>query len=57
MLRALVAQRQELNRYVDQSDDDHSAAATGTSGEENEDQEAIVLPMVARTVDDEPKPE
>lgn len=39
MLRALVAQRQEINRYVDQSSDDDSAAAAGAPAEGDEGKE------------------
>ncbi|MGV0738179.1 hypothetical protein ABQF35_14540 [Mycobacterium syngnathidarum] len=39
MLRALVAQRQEINRYVDTTDD-HSPAPAGAPGEARQDEEA-----------------
>ncbi|NOQ62792.1 hypothetical protein [Mycolicibacterium fortuitum] len=38
ILRALIAQRQEINRYVDSADGD-SAATSGASGKENKDEE------------------
>jgi len=57
ILRALVAQRQEINRYVDSTAD--SAASTGTPGQASEDQEVVTplrkpkpaaLPQAARDV-------
>ncbi|GAS98872.1 Gp48 [Mycolicibacterium canariasense] len=56
MLRALVSQRQEINRYVDQASG-NSPATSRAPSEADENQEATVLPLVARTVEDEPKPE
>ncbi len=61
MLRALVAQRQEINRYVDQPSS-HPAAASGAPDEAPEDQEGGLsftdigwgdLPPVLQLVDDE----